>query len=78
MRLASLIPRSPVQAFEFPELMTTARAVADGTRSRETMTGAPTTQFRVNTPAAAAGRVETNRARSDFPDSLIPQVTPAV
>jgi hypothetical protein len=74
--LASAIPGSPVAALEFPELMMTARASVEGTRPFETMTGAPQTRFVVKTPAEAAGRSETNKARSGFPLALIPQVVP--
>jgi hypothetical protein len=75
---ASARPRSPVQAFELPELMTTPRAVARGTLDRETLTGAPCTRFVVNTPAAEAGTSETNSDRSNTWGSfLIPQCRPA-
>ena len=63
---ASAIPRSPVAALELPELITMARAVDRGSRSRETLTGAPQTRFVVNTPAAEHGRSEANNARSSF------------
>ena len=77
--LASLIPRSPVAAFELPELITTARAVDRGSRSRETLTGAPHTRLVVKTPAAAHGRSETNSARSSLGALfLMPHRIPAV
>jgi hypothetical protein len=64
IRRASSRPRWPVQALALPEQMTTPRASARGSRSRQTRTGAATTRFCVNTPAAAAGVSLTTRARS--------------
>ena len=56
--------------------MTTARACSVGTRRRDTITGAPHTLFVVKTPDAAAGRSDTNSAKSDLPLALMPQVKP--
>ena len=76
MASAFRMPGSPVAALELPELTMTARAESEGTRWRDTMTGAPQTLLVVKTPAAAAGRSETKSARSGLPLALMPQVVP--
>ena len=70
---ASSRPAVPVQALAQPELVTTACAVPVCTCARLTVTGAATTRLVVNTPAAAAGRSETSRARSALPLRFMPQ-----
>ena len=45
MARASSIPRWPVHAFAFPELITTARIVSAGVRARSSTTGAAQTKF---------------------------------
>ena len=64
MRRASASPCCPVQALALPEQTTMPRATDDGSRCRQTCTGAAQTRFCVKTPAAAAGRSLTTRARS--------------
>ena len=64
MRRASAMPRGPVQALALPEQTTTPRTSSAGRRSWQTRTGAALTRFCVKTPAAAAGRSLTTRARS--------------
>ena len=78
IHFASSRPCCPVQALELPELMITPRTDPLGTRSRDTCTGAPTTRFCVNTPAATHGTSETNSERSSFAGSVFsPQAKPA-
>src|SRR5918998_4155882 len=81
IRSASSSPCLPVPALALPLLSTTAAArprVAARWRLL-TVTGAATTRFWVNTPAAATGAPSSvaTSARSAAPSCLMPQATPA-
>lgn len=61
----SAYPRSPVAAFAWPALISTARAVGDRSSARrQKVTGAAHMTFFVKTPAAAAGGREGSTATS--------------
>ncbi len=71
-------PRDRVHALAPPELRTTARARPSPTAVRLQVTGAASTRFVVNTPAATSrGPSFTTRARSGRPEAFNPAVTPA-
>ena len=72
---ASRSPCSPVAAFAFPELTTTACGCARSRCSFERTTGAACMRLTVNIPAPVAGAVERTSARS-FRVLRIPQCTP--
>ena len=59
---ASAMPGLPVQALAEPELVTIAWATPSWIWARLTVTGAATTRLVVNTPAALAGRSDSEQA----------------
>src|SRR5579884_2867817 len=69
-------PSGPVQALALPACTRTAAARPARRRRRETATGAATTRFCVNTPAATTGRSAAISATSS-PRALRPARTPA-
>src|SRR5579885_151084 len=69
-------PSGPVQALALPACTRTAAARPARRRRRETATGAATTRFCVNTPAATTGRSAAISATSS-PRTLRPARTPA-
>ncbi|BAS12998.1 hypothetical protein AHiyo8_13010 [Arthrobacter sp. Hiyo8] len=71
-------PCGPVQALAPPEFRTTASTRPSERTWRDQCTGAAATRFEVKTAAAAfRGPSLTTRARSGFPDALMPALTPA-
>lgn len=74
---AFLRPAGPVQALALPELITTAYTLGLLRCFLQMVIGAATILFVVKTAAAVAPFGHAKSARSNFPDFLIPQCTPA-
>jgi hypothetical protein len=77
MVMAFLTPCLPVQQFALPELTTTAYTLVLLICSRQICTAADWILLVVNTAAAVAPAGHTISPRSNLPDFLIPQLTPA-